>query len=47
MSEEEMEEFKQEMEAQGEELREAMAEDLGGDPEDYEARRRLADGGDE
>jgi hypothetical protein len=42
MTDEELEEFQDEMEKQGEELR----EDLGGDPEDYR-KRPIADGGDE
>lgn len=44
MTDEELEEFQDEMEKQGEELREALAEDLGGDPEDYR-KRPVADGG--
>lgn len=45
MTDEELEEFQDEMEKQGEELRDALAEDLGGDPEDYRAGRPVADGG--
>jgi len=45
MTDEELEEFQDAMEKQGEELREALAEDLGGDPEDYRADRKVADGG--
>ena len=44
MTDEELEEFQDEMEKQDEELREALAEDLGGDPEDYR-KRPVADGG--
>jgi len=43
MTDEELEEFHDAMEKQGEELREALAEDLGGDPEDYR-KRPVADG---
>ncbi len=35
MTDEEMAAFKAAMEEQGEKLRAALAEDLGGDPEDY------------
>ena len=45
MTDEELEEFQEAMGEQGEELREAPAEDLGGDPEDYRASRTVADGG--
>jgi isopenicillin N synthase-like dioxygenase len=44
MTDEELEEFRNEMERQGEKLREALAEDLGGDPEDYQ-ERPITDGG--
>ena len=44
MTDEEMEEFEEAMDEQAEELREALAEDLGGDPEDYR-KRPVADGG--
>jgi isopenicillin N synthase-like dioxygenase len=44
MTDEELEEFEDAMEKQGEELREALAEDLGGDPDDYR-KRPVADGG--
>ena len=44
MTDEELEEFEAAMEEQGEELREALAEDLGGDPDDYRTRP-VADGG--
>ena len=35
MTDEALEAFQDEMEGQGEERREALAEDLGGDPDDY------------
>jgi hypothetical protein len=35
LTEEEFAEFKQAMKDQGEELREALVDDLGGEPEDY------------
>lgn len=44
MTDEELEEFQDEMEKQGEELHKALAEDPGGDPEDYR-NRPVADGG--
>ncbi len=44
MTDEALEEFQEEMEKQGEELRESLAEGLGGDPEDYR-KRSVADGG--
>jgi isopenicillin N synthase-like dioxygenase len=44
MTDEELEEFQDAMEEQGEELRGALAEDLGGDPDDYR-KRPVADGG--
>ena len=44
MTDEELEELRGEMEKQGEELREALAEDLGGDPDEYWTRP-VADGG--
>lgn len=55
VSGEEIEALQEEMEAQREELRETLAEDLGGKPEDYDAEKYLndradepvADGGDE
>lgn len=46
MTEEELEDLEDAMEEQGEELREALAEDFGGEPEDYR-KRPVADGGDE
>jgi len=45
MTDEELEEFQEAMEEQGEELRKTLAEDLGGDPEDYRANRATVDGG--
>ncbi|MEF8777158.1 MAG: hypothetical protein V5A43_11755 [Haloarculaceae archaeon] len=44
MTDEEFDAFEDAMERQGEDLREALAEDLGGDPEDYRTRP-VADGG--
>ena len=44
MTDEGIEEFEEAMDEQAEELREALAEDLGGDPEDYR-KRPVADGG--
>jgi hypothetical protein len=44
MTDEEIEEFEEAMDEQAEELREALAEDLGGDPEDYQ-KRPVADDG--
>jgi len=44
MTDEELEEFRDAMDEQSEELREALAEDLGGDPDDYR-KRPVADGG--
>jgi hypothetical protein len=44
MTDEELDELRDKMEKQGEELREALAEDLGGDPDDYRTRP-VADGG--
>jgi len=44
MTDDELEEFRDAMEEQGEELREALAEDLGGEPDDYR-KRPVADGG--
>ena len=55
VSEAEIEALREEMDEQRLEIREAMAEDLGGEPEDYDAGKYLidragepvADGGDE
>lgn len=44
MNEEELEAFQDAMEMQGAELREALASDLGGDPEEYR-ERPVPDGG--
>lgn len=44
MTDEEFEAFEEAMDDQAEELREALAEDLGGDPDDYR-KRPVADGG--
>lgn len=47
LTEEELAAFGEEMERQAQEIREALAEDLGGDPEDYRVDRIAApDGGD-
>lgn len=54
VSDEALTALREEMEAQREEIREALAEDLGGEPEDYDVANHLdrtgetaADGGDE
>lgn len=48
MSDTEFDAFEQAMGEQAEDLREALAEDLGGEPEDYQpGRERVADGGEE
>lgn len=55
VNEAEIEALREEMEAQREHIREALAEDLGGEPEDYDVGKYLgdragepvADGGDE
>ena len=44
MTEDELADFEAAMDRQAEELREALAEDLGGKPEDYR-KRPVADGG--
>jgi hypothetical protein len=54
VSEEEIEALREEMDEQREDIRESLAEDLGGEPEDYDAEEYLndragepvADGGD-
>lgn len=38
----EIEAFREELEAQRQEIREQLAEDLGGEPEDYDAERYFA-----
>ena len=43
VSEDEIEALREEMDKQREELREALAEDLGGEPEDYDAEEYLND----
>jgi hypothetical protein len=43
VSEEEIKALREEMDAQREEIREALAEDLGGRPEDYDAEEFLDD----
>jgi hypothetical protein len=43
LSEEELEALQEEMDDQREEIREALAEDLGGEPEDYDAEKYLSD----
>lgn len=42
ISDEEIEELREEIQAQREEVRKALAEDLGGNPEDYRAETYLA-----
>lgn len=44
MTDSELDAFEEAIDEQAEELREALAEDLGGDPEDYR-KRPVADGG--
>jgi hypothetical protein len=44
MSDDELDEFENAMDEQAEDLREALAEDLGGNPDDYR-KRPVADGG--
>lgn len=43
VSEGEIEALREEMDEQREEIREALAEDLGGEPEDYDAGKYLRD----
>lgn len=43
VTEEEIEALREEMAAQREDVREALAEDLGGAPEDYDAGKYLRD----
>ncbi len=48
MSEDDFERLREDMEEQGRELRESLADSLGGEPEDYRVDRLTAtDGGDE
>ena len=44
MNDDEIAELRDKMDAQREEIRAALAEDLGGDPEDYRADRPVTDG---
>ena len=43
VSEEELRALQEEMDGQREEIREALADDLGGEPEDYDAEKYLSD----
>ena len=43
VSEEEIQALQEEMDGQREEIREALADDLGGEPEDYDAEKSLSD----
>jgi len=43
VSEDEIEALREEMDEQREDIREALAEDLGGEPEDYNAEEYLND----
>ncbi|MFB6200442.1 MAG: hypothetical protein ABEI98_00330 [Halorhabdus sp.] len=45
VTDDEIEELREKMDEQRSEIREALAEDLGGEPEDYKADRAVADGG--
>ena len=45
MNDDEIAELRDKMDAQREDIRAALAEDLGGDPEDYRADRPVTDGG--
>lgn len=47
MTDEEIEQAKAEIADLFEEVREDLADDLGGEPEDYRTDRRVADGGEE
>jgi len=47
MTDEQIAEAKAELEDLRREIREDLAEDLGGDPEDYRADRAAADGGEQ
>lgn len=48
MNDEEIEAFEEAMDKQGEDLREALTEDLGGDTDDYRAgRTAVTDGGED
>ena len=43
VSEEDIDALREEMDEQREDIREALAEDLGGEPEDYDAQEYLND----
>ena len=43
VSEEDIDALREEMDEQREDIREALAEDLGGEPEDYDAQKYLND----
>jgi hypothetical protein len=47
MTDEQLSAAREELQSLREEVREALAEDLGGDPDDYRADQAVADGGDE
>lgn len=47
MTDDELGQARDEIHSLFDEVREDLAEDLGGDPEGYRADRRVADGGDE
>ena len=47
LTDDELEEFQEAMDEQSDELREALADDLGGEPADYEADRSRAERSDE
>lgn len=47
MTDEQIEALREEIEQQRVEIREDLAEDLGGDPEDYRVDRAAADGGEQ
>ncbi|PSQ17940.1 hypothetical protein BRD02_02000 [Halobacteriales archaeon QS_8_69_73] len=47
VSEEEIKAIREEMDEQREEIRETLAEDLGGEPEDYDAEEYLSNRADE
>ena len=47
VSEEEIQALQEEMDDQREEIREVLAKDLGGEPEDYDAGKYLSDRADE
>lgn len=45
MTDDEIEALRDEMDEQREDVRAAIAEEIGGEPEDYQADKRVADGG--